>query len=361
MAKVRVLVVDDAVVVRRLISDTLADDPEIEVVGVAANGKIALSKIPQVNPDLVLLDMEMPEMDGLTTLKEIRKTNKKLPIIMFSTLTERGAKVTLDALAAGANDYAAKPGNVSNILESQRVIREELAGKIKALCGVPDISHIPLAAALNKQPKPSTRKTAQNKINAIVVGVSTGGPNALEAVIPALPAELEVPMLIVQHMPPVFTKSLADRLNGKSKIGVCEASEGCEIKAGNAYIAPGGYHLTVVRRGTSLVAKLNQDPPENSCRPAADVLFRSAIKVFGQNLLGVVMTGMGQDGLRGCQELAEAGGQIVVQDEATSVVWGMPGFVARSGLADKILPLDSIAAEIAKRAAFMNIKTRTGA
>ena len=351
MRKIRILVVDDSVVIRRMVSDALAADPELEVAGSAANGHIALSKIPQVNPDLLTLDIEMPEMDGLEALRELRKTYTKLPVIMFSTLTERGASATLDALALGANDYVTKPSNVGSASVALERIREELIPKIKALCRVSP----PPAIAL---PKPAAAPRVFPKIEArgvgapaeiVAIGVSTGGPNALAEVIPQLPASLPVPVVIVQHMPPIFTKLLAERLAAKSQIRVEEGRPGERLEPGRAWVAPGDFHMAVERKGSGVQLVTHRQPPENSCRPAVDVLFRSVAEAYGPRALGVVMTGMGQDGLRGSERIREAGGRVLAQDEATSVVWGMPGFVAHAGLAEKVLPLSQIAAEIVLR------------
>jgi two-component system chemotaxis response regulator CheB len=351
MAKARILLVDDAVVIRRLVADVLNRDPALEVVGTAPSGRIALAKIPQVNPDLITLDMEMPDMDGLETLAEIRKTYPKLPVIMFSTLTARGAAATLDALRLGANDYVTKPANVGSVAVAIERVREELIPKIKAFCARV-IGPVPTARPAWTAPAtPAGPPRRVQRVDLLVIGCSTGGPNALAVLVPALPADLPVPILIVQHMPPVFTRSLSERLDAQSNLAVKEAAPGDPVEAGHAYLAPGDYHLEVVRQSLRPVLRTHQAPPENSCRPAADVLFRSAAQAYGPGVLAVVLTGMGQDGLRGCELIREAGGHVVVQDEATSVVWGMPGFVARAGLADKILPLEQIAGEIVRRVA----------
>jgi two-component system chemotaxis response regulator CheB len=357
MAKARILLVDDAVVIRRLVADVLNNDPALEVVGTAPSGRIALAKIPQVNPDLVTLDMEMPEMDGLETLAEIRKTYPKLPVIMFSTLTARGAAATLDALRLGANDYVTKPANVGSVAVAIERVREELIPKIKAFCAHVIGPEPTTRPAWTAPPTPTAPRRVQ-RVDVLLIGCSTGGPNALAALVPELPADLPVPVLIVQHMPPVFTRSLAERLDAQSKIAVKEAAQGDRVEAGHAYLAPGDYHLEVGRVSLRPMLRTHQGPPENSCRPAADVLFRSAAHIYGPGVLAVVLTGMGQDGLRGCELIREAGGQVVVQDEATSVVWGMPGFVARAGFADKILPLEQIAGEIVRR---VNAERRTPA
>jgi len=362
MAKIRVLIVDDAVVIRRLLSDSLAGDPDIEVVGAAANGRIALAKIPQVNPDVVTLDVEMPELNGLETLVEIRKTWPKLPVIMFSTLTERGAAATLDALTAGANDYVTKPSTCGSVTIAMQRVRDDLVPKIKQLTGraigatapPPALRTVPPGAAPTTAPVvPLARRAAAPRANApveiVAIGVSTGGPNALAELMPHIPGDLPVPIVVVQHMPPLFTRLLAERLDGQSALDVREGVAGAELRPGEVYIAPGGHHMTVVRNGKRVALAVNDDPPENSCRPAVDVLFRSVVAAYGAGTLGVILTGMGQDGLRGCEHVRDAGGQVLAQDEATSVVWGMPGFVARAGLADRVVPLPSIATEIVTR------------
>jgi two-component system chemotaxis response regulator CheB len=340
--RIRVLIVDDGVVIRKMVADALASDPELEIVGSAANGRIALQKIEQCHPDILTLDVEMPEMDGLETLRQLRPAYPKLPVIMFSTLTERGGRVTLDALALGASDYVAKPANVGGLAMSLQFVRDELIPRIKALCRQPATSLAPIV----RRVVPPRAVSPQAVIDLVAIGVSTGGPNALADLLPALPAELRVPVVIVQHMPAMFTKLLADRLNSRCQLRVLEARDGDKLEAGVAYIAPGDYHMTVQRRGVSLTIVLTQDPPENSCRPAVDVLFRSVSTLYGPHVLAVVLTGMGQDGLLGCEQIQQAGGRIFVQDEATSVVWGMPGFVARAGLAHRVLPLGQVAGEI---------------
>lgn len=353
MRKIRVLIVDDSTVIRRLLSDALATDPAIEVAGIAANGKIALGKIAQINPDIVTLDMEMPEMDGLTTLVELRKLYPKLPVIMFSTLTQRGAEATLDALANGANDYVTKPANVGSVNAAIQNVQNELIPKIKLFCpwstpaGARPSTPVAnaLSASSNRIPI-LTPPSKPNRVDVVVVGTSTGGPNALSAVLPMLPADFPVPILIVQHMPPIFTSHLAARLDQLSNVRVREAADGDLLEPGGAWIAPGNYHMTIKRQGTQIKLALNQEPPENSCRPAVDVLFRSAAETFGANTLSVVMTGMGQDGQRGSASVRDAGGRVIVQDEASSVVWGMPGSVALAGLAHQIVPLNRIADEI---------------
>jgi two-component system chemotaxis response regulator CheB len=352
MPKIRILVVDDAVVVRKLITETLRRDPDLEVVGIAANGKIALQKIPQVNPDLITLDIEMPEMDGLATLRELRKQYPTLPVIMFSTLTQKGAVATLEALSLGASDYVTKPANVGSVTEAMERLERDLIPKIKVHC-----RHLIAAAEVRentKSPGPLAsfappRPPQSGPIEMVCLGTSTGGPNALAEVFADFPADFPVPIVIVQHMPPLFTAMLAERLTAHSAIPCHEGAEGQVVERGHAYIAPGGRHMEVRRPGIRTVLHLHDGPPENSCRPAVDVLFRSVVAAYGGAVLGVVMTGMGQDGLRGCEIIREKRGHIVVQDEATSVVWSMPGCVAKAGYADRTVPLGQIAREITRR------------
>jgi len=360
--KYRVLIVDDSVVMRRIVRQSLESDPEIEVAGVAANGKIALAMVGQYTLDAITLDIEMPEMDGLETLRELRARGVRTPVIMFSTLTERGALATLDALAAGADDYVAKPANVGSVQDSMARIRLEVVPKIKALCWrskgyrwpvAPQPP--PLAGALGSPMVPtraavlSPALLAQPRIDIVAIGTSTGGPNALAEVIPHIPADFPVPIVIVQHMPPTFTRFLAERLTASSPLVVREGASGTRLEPGQAWIAPGDFHMNIRREEGAIRLAIFQAPPENSCRPSVDVLFRSVAEIYRENALTVVMTGMGQDGLRGCEHVKVAHGQVIVQDEATSVVWGMPGFVAKAGLADCILPLPEIADEIVRR------------
>jgi two-component system chemotaxis response regulator CheB len=354
VSKIRVLVVDDAVVFRRLLTEVLSSDPALEVVGTAPNGRIALARVPQVAPDVVVLDVEMPEMDGLTTLAELRKSYPRLPVIMFSALTERGARATLEALSLGAADYFTKPESPDGLQASLDVVRGQLIPGIKALCAK---SVLPVteakgwtAPAAERPDRPAAAPTAVRKpVHLLAIGTSTGGPNALADVLRRLPADFPVPIVIVQHMPPMFTRLLAERLSAEFAIPVQEATSGAVLRPGRALIAPGDYHMTVVKDGPQFRTLLNQEAPENSCRPAVDVLLRSVAAACGANTLAVILTGMGQDGLRGCEAIRSAGGRVVAQDEATSVVWGMPGCVARAGLADRVLPLGEIGDEILQR------------
>lgn len=357
MKPVRILVVDDSVVIRKLLSDTLSKEAAFEVVGTASDGRIALAKMSQLHPDLITLDIEMPVMNGLETLAEIRKGDHKIPVIMFSTLTERGAAATLEALSHGASDYATKPSNTGSPAVAIEQIRTELIPKIKALCASrlgTDAS--PSAALPGTVIAPAARVAARprkpgRRIEIVAIGTSTGGPNALAQVIPRVPKDFPVPIVVVQHMPPIFTRSLAERLANSSEIRVEEGQAGGALEPGIAWIAPGNYHMTVSRMANGGRLKLNQDAPEHSCRPAVDVLFRSVAEAYGGGVLGVVMTGMGSDGVLGAQQIHAAGGEVIVQDEATSVVWGMPGLVQAAGEADGVFPLGELAGEITRRVA----------
>ncbi|WP_159798247.1 protein-glutamate methylesterase/protein-glutamine glutaminase [Puerhibacterium puerhi] len=357
MTPIRVLVVDDSVVIRRLVTDALSRAGGIDVVGVAANGRIALRKAEQLAPDAITMDIEMPEMNGIEAVRELRRAGHRMPVVMFSTLTERGAAATLDALAAGATDYVAKPANVGSVSESLARVAEELVPRLRALVphptGAPAAGAAPASAVrpdrvaglrvqspTTAAPRPAP---APHPVRAVVLGSSTGGPEALSRVLSALTAPPPVPVLAVQHMPPVFTRQLAARLDRTGPARVVEAVGGEELRAGTVYVAPGDHHLVLRRDGTRMVTALDDGPPVNYCRPSVDVLFASAVEAYGGHLLGVVLTGMGADGRAGARRIVDAGGTVVVQDEPTSVVWGMPGAVAQAGLAHRILPLPEVA------------------
>lgn len=345
---VRVLVVDDSVVVRRLVTEALQEDPGIEVVGVAANGRIALDKIEQLGPDLVTLDIEMPVMDGLTTLRRIRGRHPEVSVVMFSTLTDRGASATLTALENGADDYVTKPSSVSSIGEAREVVRRELVPKILALAGRGRTSAT-ASRTVRKHGPPRRPSDGSTPVGVLVIGASTGGPDALTTLLTSLPADLPVPVVVVQHMPPVFTRHFAERLDGKCALRVSEAVAGDVVQRGRVLIAPGDWHLRLTGTPSRPVVALDQGPRENFCRPAVDVLFSSAAEVFGRRVLALVMTGMGADGAAGATDIAAAGGEVYVQDEATSVVWGMPGAAHARGVASQVLPLPEIADALVAR------------
>lgn len=337
MEKVRVLIVDDAVLARKVIADSISSDPAIEVVGFASNGRLALQRVAAANPDLVILDLEMPEMNGLETIAAMRAQYPNLPIVMCSAYTDHGAEQTIEALARGANDYVTKPSKSRDLEESRVKLREQLVPKIKALCGVSG----------NRTTAPSRAKGTGGipsvLVNALAIGSSTGGPSALAEVLPRLSGDFPVPIFITQHMPKLFTGFLAERLGAQSEIKVIEGAPGVEPQPGHAYIAPGGYHMIVRRENDRIVLDLNEDAQENSCRPSVDVMLRSVVDVYGEHILSLILTGMGQDGLRGCELVRRQGGIVVAQDEASSVVWGMPGAVSEAGLAHAISPLSEIA------------------
>lgn len=350
MGKVSVLVVDDSVVVRKILSEAIASDPHLVVVGSAATGSIALQKIPQLNPDVVVLDVEMPDLDGVETVRRIRASWPRLPVLMCSSLTAHGADTTLRAIASGASDYVAKPSRLGPGGDGLASFRAELVAKVRALSAGVRASMPVLSASV---PPPAVRlpriEVGPQLVTTLAIGCSTGGPNALATLFRELPRDLPVPIFVVQHMPPLFTKMLADRLTASSGVAVCEARDGEVVENGRAYIAPGDHHMTVVRDGGRTRIVLNQDAPECSCRPAVDVLFRSLAKTYRSGVLAAVLTGMGQDGTRGARAVVEAGGRVIVQDPASCVVPSMPRFVVAAGLSDGTFEVDRLGRELVRR------------
>ena len=355
MQPIRVLVVDDTVVVRRLVTDVLSGLPDIEVAGTAAHGRLALTQIPLLAPDVVTLDVEMPVMDGLETLAEIRRRWPKLPVIMFSTLTSAGAGATLDALALGANDYVTKPTASRDRQAAMDSVRAALVPLVR-LWGRPRRFEGAAPPADGAAPRPGAQHWAPQQLPqqparhrqpgaplGVVIGVSTGGPQALSRIVPRLPRGLGVPIVIVQHMPPVFTRFLAERLDATSEVPVVEAADLMPAQPGRVHIAAGGAHLRLETVRGEVILRHDDGEMENSCKPAVDVTLRSALKVWGGRTLTVILTGMGSDGLAGTRALHAAGGRVLAQDPETSVVWGMPGAVVKAGLAHAVLPLDDIA------------------
>jgi len=396
----RILIVDDSAVMRALLRSVVGSDKRLEVAGTASDGASALRIVESVHPDLVLLDVEMPVMDGLITLKQMKARGNRIPVIMCSGLTQRGAKVTIEALASGAADYVAKPSGQPSRDAAVLALAQDLVPKILALTASALGSHEPVPAYTSVFPPaplhstafpsappsawpsnagpghtppshPPARYTPSGNLfpagppppllhpqpvsgvppAVLLIGVSTGGPAALDVLLPALPASFPLPVLIVQHMPELFTKLLAERLNGRCPLRVTEASSGEPIRSGAIHIARGDWHMEVAGSAASTpILRLTQDPPENHCRPAVDVLFRTGVAVYGSKVLGVVLTGMGYDGLIGSRLIREHGGTVLAQDQATSAVWGMPGAVAQARLAHRILPLNAIAPEILRLA-----------
>jgi two-component system chemotaxis response regulator CheB len=354
---IKILIVDDSVVFRSQIAAALASAPQIEVVGSAPNGSIALQRLKQLSVDLITLDMEMPEMDGIEVLKAIRQQNYKVRVIVFSAQTTRGAQKALEALEAGADDVVAKPSigaandGSSPSSTPQDRIREVLVPKILQFLppeqrntGNQKLSE-DLFWLAQRDPNSETFEKlplAGFHPSLIVIASSTGGPTALETLFAELPQSLEIPILIAQHMPPVFTRILAQRLGDLSKKECSEAKNGDIIKPGQIYIAPGDYHLHLGQSKNGIVLELDQGPQRNSVRPAADYLFESAAKICGANCLGIVLTGMGQDGLQGSLAIKRAGGRILIQDEKSCVVFGMPGAIYKANCYDDIGDLDFI-------------------
>jgi len=371
--KIKVLVVDDTIVYRKAVSDILAEMPGVEVVGVAHNGNIAVSKIQSLKPDLLTLDIEMPEMNGIEVLQYLQQHAPHISAIMVSTLTSEGGDMTMRALELGAYDFILKP-NTTNINESKQHLRALLTPLIKtfqtgrtAIGSMRDAGRaaIPRKPPTELRPQTDTAAAAsktktdgaavplarrKGKSEIVAIGISTGGPNALARMMPMLPGDLGVPIVIVQHMPPVFTKSLAHSLDTKCALTVKEAQDGDFLQANIAYIAPGGKQMKLIASadGTHRQIKITNDPPENSCRPSADYLFRSVADYYVGRTTAVIMTGMGSDGTKGLQILKQRGALIIGQDEATCVVYGMPKVPAELGLTDVVVPLDKIAAEIMK-------------
>ncbi len=363
----RVLIVDDSVVFRKILSEALGKHPGITVAGTACNGREAISKVRLLHPDLMILDVEMPEMDGLATLDELKKQRLETGVIMFSTLTSSGAETTIEALSRGAFDFVPKPTGTGAFAQSVSCIRQELIPKIEAFghkrngrkkrvgrtfsmkkASGPVRGSM---AVLKKErtverPSPRLAATRHFRAEAVAIGVSTGGPNALNEVIPRFPSSFRLPVFLVQHMPPVFTTQLASRLNHKSKLEVVEAKDGMIVKPGTVYLAPGDYHMEVAKENNTKIIRLNQGPLVNSCRPAVDVLFRSVSRIYGDKVVAAILTGMGRDGFEGAKILKQKRARIIAQDKDTSVVWGMPKFVVEAGIADRVVPLGNITATI---------------
>jgi two-component system chemotaxis response regulator CheB len=333
---IRVLIVDDSAVVRRLVEELLGEVAGVEVVGTAPNGEIALQKIERLKPDAVTLDVEMPVMDGMATLRALRDRGSTVRVVMFSTLTERGGHATLEALSLGADDYVTKPARISASDTALDGLRQELGAKILQFF----TSETPASGGAATSRRRASHRPP--KIEVVAIGVSTGGPTALTEVLAALPGDFPCPIVITQHMPPMFTRLLAERLALKSQIRVEEAAEGSVLEPGLALIAPGGHHMKLKSVDGAVVVTLDDGPPESSCRPAVDVMFRSVAEVYGGNTLVVMLTGMGKDGFYGTQSLKAAGASVLAQDRASSVVWGMPGYVVDAGLADIVASLNDI-------------------
>lgn len=367
---VRVMVVDDSAVIRGLITRALETDPGVQVVATVGNGQLAISQLARTDVDVIVLDIEMPVMDGITALPELLKVAPDVKIVMASTLTQRNAQVSIEAMQKGASDYIPKPSSTGEIHGSAD-FKRELLEKVKALgrarrdrrdrnkaAGVPEAKGTPaprVGAAAASRPSllsPSApiqlRPFGRMPPQIVGIGSSTGGPQALFTVLGALSPAMRLPIVITQHMPATFTTILAEHIARVSKRPSAEGKDGEAIEQGKIYLAPGDFHMVIETDGARKIVKLNKNPPENFCRPAVDPMFRSLAVAYGASVLGVVLTGMGADGAKGGKVLADAGGSVIAQDEASSVVWGMPGATAQTGVCSAVLPIDKIAGEIAR-------------
>ncbi len=333
---VRVLAADGSSTTRKIITEAFAAHPDLQLVATAATASICLQKVRQFNPDLLIVDLDSPEVDGLNVLKALQKSHPHLQSLALIEHSDRGAQEAFDGMQAGAGDFLLKDDT----------LRDQL---------IPKLRHVLKQSATTSGLQPAVESKTPIKVRdtfrtirreVIAIGVSTGGPNALATFLPMLPKSLNVPLLIVQHMPPRFTQLLAERLDAECGIHVVEATADMELQPGTAYIAPGDHHLTIKREGTKIVTALNQGPQENSCRPAVDVLFRSVADVYGASAIAIVLTGMGKDGYSGTQILKRAGAYVIAQDKDSSVVWGMPRFIAEAGLANAVVPIDQVAIEV---------------
>lgn len=356
----KVLIVDDSSLIRKIITSALHKHPDMKVLASAENGEEAIAAVQKhlSELDVVILDIEMPVMDGISALLEIRKLDRRLPVLMFSSLTHRGAEATIRALTSGASDYVGKPGNLSNSEEAFRVLEEELIPKVRALgqkrraISARGLSKVEPRTIAKHEPVGHNAMAMepglplQGSVSAVCIGISTGGPTALASLFESWQKAFPVPLFIVQHMPPRFTEMLARRLSQLGPTEVEEAFDGQEVKAGRAYLAPGGWHMALETHYGKTKIRINDLPPENSCRPSVDMLFRTAADIYKDRLLGVVMTGMGTDGLLGSKAIVGAGGSVIAQDEESSTVWGMPGAVVNASLASKVLSLEQLPAEI---------------
>jgi two-component system chemotaxis response regulator CheB len=358
----RILVVDDSALYRQLVRNVLREVPQVEVVGAAKCGTEALSQIEELKPDLISLDVQMPDINGIDVLRALKKARSKTRAIMLSSLTANGAQVTTDALLEGAFDFIHKPSGM-DANANRKTLLHELAEKIaafRASRGPASRRTTSISAssgtaelALPRKPTEDLESSIGEKSHvpyeAIVIGTSTGGPVALKEVLTAFPGDLPVPIFVVQHMPAQYTNSLAQRLNESSAIEIVEGVDGMVVDAGFAYIAPGGRQMKVERRGHKCIIRITDDPPENRCRPAVDYLFRSAAEVYHGRLVAVIMTGMGRDGAEGCREIKRLGGFVYTQHADGCTVYGMPKAVVEEKLSDRVVSLERIAAAVTQR------------
>lgn len=346
---IKVMLADDSAVIRGALSRILEVDPDIEIIDSVANGEVAVRSATKHQPDVMLLDIEMPVMDGLTALPEIMKASPKTKVIMFSSLTEKGAKVTIRALALGAVECIVKPSSTQAVGQGSE-FQQHLLNLIKSLCNHKSSGAVRQSAVSAPAPAApaqiALRGGAYKGIPSVVaIGSSTGGPNALFEVLKNCKG-INIPILLTQHMPATFTKILAQHITEHTGIPASEGEQGMKVERGHVYVAPGGFHMKVVKNDTGLEIKIDDGPPENYCKPSVEPMFRSAIELFNNRVLGVILTGMGNDGINAGKLLSDCGAQLIAQDEATSVVWGMPGAVAKAGYCTQVLPLDQIGPKI---------------
>jgi two-component system, chemotaxis family, protein-glutamate methylesterase/glutaminase len=353
--KIKVMVVDDSALYRQLVKNVLRNFPDVEVVGLACTGKEALEKIPELRPDLLTLDVQMPDMNGLELLREIKKRRLPVKSIMLSSFTAHGAQITMDALLAGAFDFIQKP-NTPDANANRSLLEGMLTEKINAFLQsqnttMPARSPSPDLRAGIKHPidtRVHLSRTSNHQIAAVVIGTSTGGPIALSEVIPKLPASLGVPIFVVQHMPPKYTQSLAARLAETSQVAVREGANGMRVEANHVYIAPGGLQMGFEAQYGGLIIRILDDPPEHNCRPSVDYTLRAAHGIFGGNVLSVILTGMGRDGTEGSRLIKQAGGSVLAQHPEGCIVYGMPKAVVEEQLADRVVPIEKIASWITR-------------
>ena len=353
---IKLLVVDDSALIRKVLNDAVKSDKDINVVGLAKDGIECLNMIETLKPDVITLDVEMPRLDGIGVLKELNRRNIQIPVVMISTLTIEGGEKTLEALELGAVDFLPKPENFFSM--GQEAQKREIISKIKtAYKARTYVRRSPYNKPIiteKKLTKPiqvadtKLRATGGKFKNLILIGSSTGGPKALQSVIPKFNRDINASIVVVQHMPPKFTKSLADRLNGISQVSVKEAEEGDILCKGCAYIAPGDFHLNVKKESDKLVVRLNKEEPWLGLRPTVDQMFESVVDLTGYNKVAVILTGMGSDGTKGLKTLKPKGCKVIVQDEATSVVYGMPKAVVQANLQDDIVPLEEVVSKVSK-------------
>jgi len=346
LKKIRVLVVDDSALMRKIISDMINEEADIEVIGTARNGEELLAKLINNSPDIITLDVEMPKMDGITALKEMKKMNVNIPVIVLSSVSQKGSHMTMECLEAGAFDFLPKPSGAISIDINK--IKDDLIQKIR-------LAYEKVSTPCKSNTKPIQTETKivtdkalmsrSSKLEAVAIGASTGGPKALYAVITLLPETLGVPVFVVQHMPVGFTKAFSERLNLNSKIKVVEASDGMNVEKNTVYIAPGGFHMEV---HSDKKIYLNTEPSVWGVRPAVDKLFISASKTYGANILSVVLTGMGKDGAQGTVEIKKNGGITIAEDKSTCTIYGMPKAAFETGMVDIVIPLDDVAHKIIK-------------